>query len=283
MNNKLISIGAVLFLLLITIVSVEAKTIIKINDDAAVEKNQQADHVIAVNGQATISGLVEKNVVVIGGSVVLTGGAVVRGNVFCIGGVVVKSVTTQVFGEITEINSASIPGAFNDALGARDGSSWILTFISISFFIFIIICALLMTLLIPQPIIRISATIKDKKSLSFFWGIIGMTLTGLIAMLLAVSIAGIPLIPLELGLAALILAMGFISVGSLGGRYFLVKILKSKEPGMVKAALSGLALLWLIGEVPYIGGAIKAFFAIMGFGGVLLALFTRKKTPPALG
>jgi len=254
-----------------------AKNIVVIGKDAALETNQQADNVIAVGGQATVGGLVENNVVAVGGSVVLTSGAVVRGNVICIGGVVVRGASSQVFGDITEINSNNFFSAFNSAVHSDwDGWSWIFAVISICFFFLLFIFALLITLLIPRPLIAVSTVIRRGKARSFIWGVLGLMLAGPLALLLAISLVGIPLIPLEIILVMLGIAVGFIAVGTLLGTFILIRICKRKESGMMKATLLGLTLLWLLGWIPYLGWIVKAIAATAGFGGVILSIFDRR-------
>lgn len=280
MKKKIISIFAGFLFILLAAASVEANNIIKIGGDVTVENNQQADNIIVVGGQATINSLVEQNVIVVGGSVVLTNKALVRGNVVCIGGVVAKGNGAQVFGGITEINSSNISAAINSAIiGEWDGWSWIFAIVSLCFFLAILIFALLIIIIVPRPIIAVATAIRSNKGKSFLWGILGILLVAPLAVLLAVSIIGIPLIPLEFTLVVLALLVGFVSAGSLFGKFFLVNIMKSKEPGLVGATLYGLLLLWLIGWIPYIGWIIKMFVAITGLGGVLLALFNRRERP----
>ena len=282
MKKNIIPIIAGLLLVLFTVASTEAKNIVKIGDDITIERDQEINNVIDIGGQVTVNGLVENNVLVAGGSIVLTSNAVVRGNVVCIGGVIVKSNGAQVFGDITEINSSNIATAINSAIhGEWEGWSWIFAIVSICFFFVIFIFALIITLLIPRPIVVISGVISGRKTKSFLWGVLGMMLIWPFAVLLAISIVGIPLIPLEFTLVILAGVLGFIAAGSLFGRFFLVNIIKSKEPGLVKATLCGLILLWLIGWIPYIGWIIKMVVATAGLGGVLLALFTRRKQPLA--
>jgi hypothetical protein len=39
----------------------------------------------------------------------------------------------------------------------------------------------------------------------------------------------------------------------------------------------GLLSLWLIGWVPFLGSLVKAVIIVLGFGGVLVTLFTSRK------
>ena len=94
-----------------------------------------------------VNGLVEQNILAIAGSVVLTHQAVVRGNVIVVGGVVVRGSGSQIFGDITEINSSTLSDAINSAMrGELDGWSLILNIISLCFFAIILIIALIMAL-----------------------------------------------------------------------------------------------------------------------------------------
>ena len=96
------------FIVLLTATTADAKSIIRIGRDATIAENQIIKNIVILGGQITVSGLVENNVIALGGSIVLTGKSVVRGNVLCLGGVVVRGSGSQVFGKITEINSSNI-------------------------------------------------------------------------------------------------------------------------------------------------------------------------------
>jgi hypothetical protein len=281
--KKIIPIIACFLFILFATASLEAKNTIKIGSDTTVEKNQQTDNVIVIGGQATINGLVEQNVVVVGGSVVLTNNAVVRGNVVCIGGVVAKGNGSQVFGNITEIDSTNISSVINSAIkGDWDGWPWIFAIASICFLLVLITVAFLIVLIIPKPIIAVSAAISGNKGRSFLWGILGILLIAPLAVLLVISLIGIPLIPLEFTIVAVALVIGFIAAGSLFGKFVLVKIFKRNEPGLVKATLLGLLVLWLIGWIPFnIGWIVKSAVAIIGLGGVLITLFDHRPKPAA--
>jgi hypothetical protein len=95
---------------------VDAKNIIKIGRDINIniEENQLVDSVTAIGGQVTVSGLVENNVVTVGGSVVHTGSAVVRGNVFLSAGLSCRE-TASMYGDVIEVNSSNIFDAISSA------------------------------------------------------------------------------------------------------------------------------------------------------------------------
>ena len=91
---------------------------------------------VAIGGQITVSGAVEKSVVAIGGSVVLTKTAVVKGNVVSLGGVIVMARDAEVDGDLTEINSTNLYETLTTALSSEwEGWSWIFAVISLSIFL----------------------------------------------------------------------------------------------------------------------------------------------------
>ncbi len=256
----------------------EAKTTLRIGQDITVEQGQRVDNAVAVGGQITISGLVEKNVLAIGGSVVLTNNAVVRGNVIVMGGVVARGSGALVFGDITEINSSTLSDAFSSAIrGELSGWSLILDVISLCFFAIILIIALFMTLLIPGALTVVSDTIREHKAKSFFWGFLTTLLIVPFFMLLAISIVGIFLIPAAFAALLLAAIIGFIAFGALVGRFIVSRIFRSAGRSLARETLIGLSLLWLLGWAPfYIGIIIKILSITFGLGGLVLSLSHRK-------
>jgi hypothetical protein len=256
---------------------VDAKTIVKIGRDVDISEDQQATGVIAVGGQITVRGLVEKNVVAVGGSVVITGDAVVRGNVLCIGGVVVRGSGARIFGNVTEVNSANFLDAVSSAFYEEEEEwSWLTDIIYFCFFTFLLMLALMLTFLFPRPLNAIIDSVAAQKTKSFFWGILGALMIAPLFMLLALSFIGIPLIPLAFSLVLLAFIFGFLAMSALLGRFVLTNFFRHHKLSLMKEALLGMMLWWVIGWAPfYTGMMIKAAVITMGFGGVLVALIDR--------
>lgn len=268
--TAVIALAAMLFLS----PPVEAKNILKAGRDITVEQGQQVDNVAAIGGQITVKGLVEQNVLAIGGSVVLTNNAVVRGNVIVMGGVVAQGSGALVFGDITEINSVTLSEAFKSAMrGELSGWSLILDVISLCFFAIILIIALFMTLVLPQTMTAIACAIQEHKVKSFFWGFLTTLLIVPFFMLLAISIIGIFLIPVAFTVLILASIIGFIAFGSLAGNFIITRLFRNARKSLVKETLLGLSLLWLLGWSPfYIGMVVKVLAITFGLGGVVLSL-----------
>ena len=286
MRRKFIAI-AVLALIFLTAASGNAKNIIKVGKDINVGADQTVNNVIAIGGQITVNGLVEDNVVTIGGSIVLTNSAVVRGDVICIGGVVVQGNGAQVFGNTSEVNSSNISDIVASAFqGDVDAWSWLVDIIKICFFAMILIVAFLMAVLFPRPLNCIINSIQGHKTKSFFWGALATLMIAPFFMLLVFSFIGISLIPLFFAALLLAFMFGFIGVSALLGNFVLTRIFHRQNKSLVAETLLGLILWWVMGWLPfYIGMVIKTVVITIGFGGVFLAIFHHRHrhiTPPPI-
>jgi hypothetical protein len=276
-RGKFIAAIAVLVLIFMMAAPVDAKNIVKIGRDVHISEDQQVNSAITVGGQITVSGLVENNIVAIGGSVVLTSNAVVRGNVVCIGGVIVRGNGAQVYGNITEVNSSNFLAAVSSAFyDDTDEWSWLTDMIYFSFFAMLFMLAMMLAFLFPRPLNAIICSIEGNKAKSFFCGILGTMMIAPFFMLLVLSFIGIPLIPLIFSIMLLAFIFGFVAVSALMGKFILTKAFRYHKQSLIRETLSGLILLWIIGWAPfYTGMIIKAVVITIGFGGVLLAVFGR--------
>ena len=248
-------------------------SIFKIGSDVTIEKGQKIRNVVAIGGQITVSGAVEKSVVAIGGSVVLTKTAVVKGNVVSLGGVIVIARDAVVGGDLTEINSSNLYETLTTALSSEwEGWSWIFAVISLSIFLVILVLALLIAALLPKPVRIVSEAIHENTFKVILCGILGLVLIAPLALLLTISVVGIALIPLEVIVVVCSVLLGFIAVGrTIGGKF--LSLLKRPNPGIVRETFWCLVILWLIGWIPYLGWMVKAIAIVIGLGAVLITRF----------
>lgn len=271
------ALGSLLILCLLltpmTSAAFSDKNIIKIGSDVAVEGGEKVHSVVTIGGQITVSGDVEKSVVAVGGSVVLTKTAIVKGSVVSLGGVIVMARDAQVGGELTEINSNNLFETLTAAVSSEwEGWSWIFAVISLSIFLVILVLALLIAALLPKPVCVVSEAIRENTFKVILCGILGLVLIAPLALLLTISVVGIALIPLEVIVVVCSVLLGFIAVGQLIGSKVL-HILRRPKPGIVRETFWGLIILWLIGWIPYIGWMVKAIAIVIGLGAVLVSRF----------
>ena len=110
-KKTILILVAGLLLCFVTTVGAESSNVVKIGSDVTIEEGTKVHNVLAIGGQVTVDGVVENNIVALGGSVVLTRTAVVRGNVFALGGIIVRGRGAEVHGNVTEINADDISSA----------------------------------------------------------------------------------------------------------------------------------------------------------------------------
>jgi hypothetical protein len=262
-----------LLLCFVTTVGAESSNVVKIGSDVTIEEGTKVHNVLAIGGQVTVEGVVENNIVALGGSVVLTRTAVVRGNVFALGGIIVRGRGAEVHGNVTEINADDISSAIANALSEEwEGWSWIFAIVSVAIFLGVLLLTVLVVFLIPKPVRLIAAAVREKPFKVTVWGLAGLVLVVPLAVLLAVSVVGIVLIPLEMAIVLCAVLIGFISASQLVGQK-LFAILKRQDQSMMRETVWGLIVLWLIGWIPYVGWMVKMCAVILGLGGVLLTRF----------
>jgi hypothetical protein len=124
----------------------------------------------------------------------------------------------------------------------------------------------------PTPIHVISLSIKENSFLATMSGILVLVSIVPLALLLALSVVGIILIPLEMLLVVCASLLGFIAVARLVGEKIL-SILNVSGKSLIQETLWGLVALWVIGWVPYLGWMVKTIAVVLGMGGVLISRF----------
>ncbi|NPU85645.1 MAG: hypothetical protein HPY65_14310 [Syntrophaceae bacterium] len=261
--------------------SQESSSIFKVGGDVTIEAGTKAKRVVSFGGQVTVNGVVETDVVAVGASVVLGKNAVVDGDVVSLGGTIVKGRGAVIRGNITEINASNFWTVVSSAIeDEAEGWSWVWAVISLAIFFCILIIAMLVTILVPKPIAVISATIREETLRSSLWGLLALILAVPLAILLAISVIGIVLIPLEVVIMTLAALAGFIAMSKLIGQQ-VYALARKQNQGIVRETFWGLIILWFAGWIPYVGPILKVLAVVLGLGGVIFSRFgTRTKGLP---
>jgi hypothetical protein len=270
----------VFFLMLIIIVFMspahvlaESTNIFKIGENVTVDRGTRVSSVMTINGQITINGKVDGNVIAIGDSIVLTKRAIVEGNVISLGGVIVLGKGAEVNGSLTEINSSNISDVVSTLLSDEwEGWSWVWAVFSLIIFFSILIIALLLTALLPTPVYTVAHAVQAETLKVMLWGILGLILIVPLAVLLTISVIGIVLIPLEIILVVCASLMGFIAMSQLIGQK-IYGLFRQSGQHIIRETFWGLLVLWLVGWVPYIGWMVKVFALTLGLGAVIYTRF----------
>jgi hypothetical protein len=248
----------------------KTKDIIKFGTDLVIEEEMNVRDAVVVAGDITVDGSVVRDVVAVGGSVILTNKAVVGRNVVAIGGLIEKGTDAEVGGNLTEVN---IPGIYS-LVQTFSGGDWTGPFLFFSVwpiisFIGFLALSLLIMAFFPGAVGTVSHNIEGKPVRTGLTGLIGMLLIIPLGILLAVSLIGILLIPVEMVLVSASFLVGYIAVGRLIGNKIL-STLKRPESAMIWETFWGIIFLGLIGFIPVVGWLINVLAVLFGFGSVLI-------------
>jgi hypothetical protein len=272
MNAKtLICVTTALALVLLPASGAIANDRVRIGGDVVVEKGMTVKDAVAVGGNVTVNGVVNKSAVAVGGSVFLGPDAVVRKDVVCIGGVIEKQEGARIGGDIVEM---SIPGlkAVLPYLYEETPVGWLVVFEIITF-AGLLALALLIVALIPGPVGLISENVRQNLLKVTLCGILGVLVIVPLAVFLMITVIGIPLVALEVLLVGGAMLVGYIAMAQFIGDRLAAAI---KRPGLniLWVTFLGLILLWAIGWVPFLGPAVKSAAILLGFGAVLVTIFS---------
>jgi hypothetical protein len=132
--------------------------------------------------------------------------------------------------------------------------------------------ALLITLAFPGQVARVRAFLVSRPWLSSLGGIAVFAGFLPLCVLLAVTIIGIPLIPVAVMLLVALLLFGFtVSAGWLGEKLPFFR--ENKTP--LRAVAVGGVVLVIVGLIPWIGTLVLVFAALVSAGATLLSRLGR--------
>jgi hypothetical protein len=217
-----------------------------------VEPGQVVDgDLTVIFGDATVAGLVEGDVNVIGGTYDPRPGGVVTGQVNQIGGAVTQAV-------VPWAPSESVYNPFVPDHRLLWRISWNLL-------------ALLVFLIFPLRTRMVLDRLERHPGLSVIAGLLGCIAVIPLAVLLAITILLIPLIVLEF---VFLLASAFLGTAALAlliGRRLCELLSPSTTPSPIVALLVGLALITAAELVPVVGTLVLILVGLIGLGATILS------------
>ncbi len=237
------------------------------------------DSLMTFGGTVAINGEVRGDVDAFGSTVVVAG--TVAGNIVLYGGTLTLQNGSVVHGKIQLYGSRWFPGAGYHVDGAvithPDSISWLIADMSnfsFPFWSIVIwsVLGLMLTWLLPEHVLLVRASAIQNTRRSFVVGLLSVLLAPPVLMVLAALILPIPLaVIIALTLVAA-WAFGTVAVGWLIGEH----IVRAVDPGHNTRPVQvvvGLAVLALLGSIPYIGWFINLAVGLIGLGTVFLSRF----------
>ncbi|MFZ0033200.1 MAG: hypothetical protein WAK84_15150 [Candidatus Cybelea sp.] len=202
-------------------------------------------------GDATNAGIVEGDVNVIGGTYDPRPGGVVTGQVNQIGGAVTQAV-------VPWAPSESPFGPFVPDHRLLWRVSWNLL-------------ALLVFLIFPLRTRMVLDRLEGHPGLSVVAGVLGSVAVIPLAILLAITILLIPLIPLELVFVLAGVFLGTAALALLIGRRLCELLSPARTPSPLIAFLAGIALITAAELVPVVGTLVLILVGLIGLGATMLS------------
>jgi hypothetical protein len=148
--------------------------------------------------------------------------------------------------------------------------------LSILKFIGFLILAIILTAFFSNQLKAVSANVEKNMLQTFLYGLLVIILFVPVIILLTISLAGIPLIPVWVILVAVAGVFGYTAAAGVVGRKVL-KTIKLNKRTLLIEILVGITILFLLGLLPILGAIVKMVVLLWGIGAVALTRFGTQK------
>jgi hypothetical protein len=258
-----------------TDININNTNLIRFGGNVIVPANQVVENAHAFGGNVTISpnARVVDTAIAVGGDVILKTGARVDGDAYAVGGKIVQEAGSTIGGE---------RATFNDRHGMMSGSDGRHSFFPWYFFnamfrISAAVVAALLGLIIlqtsPQFLPNLAAKLRQSPGLAALWGFGAIVSIIFVSVFLAITLIGIPLIPL-ISLGTVVASL----VGSLGVALFVGQLFdRDGNRSILQQFSIGLAILTGLSLIPFLGGLVVSVVNLFGLGAILLWQFGGEK------
>lgn len=249
--------------------------LIRFGGSITVLENQVVENAIAFGGSVTVSpnAKVIDTAIAFGGDVTLQAGARVEGDAYSFGGKIVQEPGAIIAGE---------RATFSDRHGMmysydRGRSSFFAHyFFSAIFRVSAAVTATILGLIVlhtnPGFLPNLATELRQHFSLTALWGIGGIVAILFSTLFLAITLIGIPLIPLVI-LTTIVTSL----IGSLGVALFVGQsLIRGHNRSLQQQFLVGLAILTALSLIPFFGGLVVFLINLFGLGVILLWKFGRE-------
>jgi hypothetical protein len=255
------------------------------NGDVTVPAGDQADVVFVTGGTATIQGQV-RSLVVIDGQAILEGARLE--SVFVTGGSLAIDAATTVTGDVRTLDTtvtvdpaATIGGTVRtlDADLIATGAFIVpaIVLFMLGFAVVTLVAGLALAALASRQVRTAEALITKQPGETLLFGLAGLFVIPLVAILAMITVIGAPL-----GLAILLMVWpaaafaGYLVAAIWIGDFLLSRrdeAAQARRPYL--AATLGIVVLWIVSFVPFVG----AIASLFGFGAVLLMAWRTFRQP----
>jgi hypothetical protein len=270
-----------------TDININNTNLLRFGGSVTVPENQIVENAHAFGGNVTVSpnARVTDTAMAFGGDVILKPGARVDGDAYSFGGKIIQEPGAIITGE-----KATFSDSPQERLRQRHGMmygsyarpSFLLNyFFSAVFRVCAAIVAGILGLIIlqnaPRFLPHLATQLQQAPGAAALWGIGAIIAVVFATVFLAITLIGIPLIPL-LSLTVVITSLvGSLAVALSVGQ----SIIRNEKGSLQQQFLVGLAILTVLTVIPFLGGLVVFFINLFGLGVILLWQFGRNKSQMA--
>jgi len=262
------------------------RVLLAFNGDITVPAGEQAAFVLVTGGTATVAGDVT-SVVVLDGKAVLQGATVK--DVFVSGGSLSIDGASTVTGDVRTLNTtttvdpaATVGGSVSsveaDLLAAAAVLAPLMVLFLLGMALVTLVAGLALAALGAKQVRAAEALISREPGETILFGLAGLVVVPLVAILAMITVIGAPL-----GLAILLMVwpaaafIGYLVAGIWIGEWLLYRGARERPDRPYLAAVFGLVVLQIISLVPFVG----AIASLVGFGAVLFLAWRIFRQPSA--
>jgi cytoskeletal protein CcmA (bactofilin family) len=139
-------------------------------------------------------------------------------------------------------------------------------------FLMALVAGLIIILIAPGRSVSVAESIRTKPWTSLGWGAVILFATPVAAIVVCITVIGIPVGLIALALYAIAIYISQVFVGLFMGRWIIGRFRKVESRAiMVGALAAGLVILTLLGLIPYLGFWIGLAVALFGLGAMLVS------------
>lgn len=258
------------------------RSLVLLGQSGQVHADQKVDAAIVIGGSLVVEGVVTGPAAAVGGDVEVRPSGAVSNGVYAIGGTLRIDEGADVQGPRTQVAAGEI-GTVISQLSQREQQSeanpagfW--PIMRLAQVLAVLVIGLLLAALVPVPLQTVRRTLNEQPGRSALAGL-GLLLGFVpLCVILAVSVLGIPLIPLALLALSACVVMGLSALAASIG--FGLRLIKSPD-NLLGATALGMSLIALAVLIPILGGLLWFLGSFYAAGAVLLSRFgTRAPEPP---
>ena len=264
-----------------------AQDVVALAGVARLEPGASANQVVAVLGSVDVGpgATVDDNVVAVGGDIHVAPGAHIGGDAVSVGGKIVIDEGAEIDGQQTAIDVPGLGGLLGmvgakTSLERRPASlAWRLARALTEFIVFFAL-GLLLFLVFPRRVDAVTASLQHAPGKAVLTGILGFLAVPLVAILLVVTLIGIPFVAVLLVGVAAATIMGYTALALWFGRALPFRF--ERGAPILQLAI-GTAILVALGQVPILGKLLLFAGWLFVFGVVLRTRFGQPpQAPPPL-